>query len=147
MSSFSTDISKFCRKTKKGPRFVVKKVLLDLGTSVTIKTPVGDPTTWANPAPAGYVGGRARGGWQFAESVPETKEPGGEDMTGAATIGRISAGVAAVDGAGNYYITNSVPYIRRLEYEGWSSQAPEGMVRVTVEEFRRFIAKAVQELP
>lgn len=31
------------------------------------------------------------------------------------------------------YITNSLPYAQRLEY-GWSKQAPDGMVRLTVAE-------------
>jgi hypothetical protein len=32
------------------------------------------------------------------------------------------------------YISNNLPYARRLEY-GWSKQAPQGMVRLTVAEF------------
>ena len=29
-----------------------------------------------------------------------------------------------------FYFSNSLPYAHRLEYEGWSAQAPKGMVRV-----------------
>ena len=35
-------------------------------------------------------------------------------------------------GDGVYYLSNNLPYIRRLEYEGHSGQAPNGMVRVTM---------------
>ena len=35
--------------------------------------------------------------------------------------------------AGNVvYLTNNLPYAQRLEYEGWSKQAPAGMVRVNM---------------
>lgn len=30
------------------------------------------------------------------------------------------------------YVTNALPYAHRIEYEGWSRQAPAGMVRVTL---------------
>jgi hypothetical protein len=42
---------------------------------------------------------------------------------------------------------NALPYGPRLEYEGWSSQAPAGMVRISVVEFQTFVDKAVMELP
>lgn len=145
--SFSLDISAFVRKAKANPRTVVKKVVLDLGTGFAVKTPVGDPDTWASPAPEGYVGGRARGGWQYAKGSPETQEPGTIDSTATTAIRRIAAGVETGDAAVEHFVTNSVPYIRELEYEGHSRQAPEGMVRVTILEFRRFVERAVRELP
>lgn len=144
---FSLDISEFCAKARANPRTVIKKVVLDVGTGVTLKTPVGDPTQWKEPAPPGYVGGRARGSWQYAKGGPVTVEPGTIDPSGQASIGRVAAGVATGDAADAHYITSSVPYMRPLEYEGWSKQAPEGMVRLTVLEFSRFIQKAVKELP
>lgn len=146
-NSFSLDISRFVAKAKGNSRAVVRKVVLDVGTSMTIKTPVGDPTSWASPAPEGYVGGRARGAWQYAKGAPETKEPGTIDESGQASLRRIAAGVASGDAAAAHYVTNSVPYIRPLEYEGQSKQAPEGMVRLTILEFSRFVDRAVRELP
>ena len=40
------------------------------------------------------------------------------------------------------YITNSLPYAYRLEYESWSKQAPQGMVRITAVEVNQ-IARQV----
>ena len=40
-----------------------------------------------------------------------------------------------------------LPMPRRIEYEGWSSQAKAGMVRITVAEFQTFVDKAVRSLP
>jgi hypothetical protein len=40
------------------------------------------------------------------------------------------------------FLTNSLPYAYRLEYEGWSKQAPSGMVRITVAEMSQIIREA-----
>jgi hypothetical protein len=148
--SFSLDLTRFARKVAGAggnTRLVVKKVVLDVSSSIVIKTPVGDPSTWKDPAPPGYVGGRARGSWQYAQGAPLEQEPGGVDPTGQASINRVRAGVETGDAACEHYITSTVPYMRRLEYDGWSTQAPNGMVRITVEEFQRFINDAVRNLP
>jgi hypothetical protein len=70
--------------------------------------------------------GRARGNWQCTIGAPFT----GEDDTGDVlkmqnTLPRRAGSVV--------YLTNNVPYIRKLEYiPGYSRQAPAGMVRVSV---------------
>ncbi len=147
MGGFSVDISKWCAKAGKNGRLVASKVTLDVGTSMVMKTPVGDPDTWEMPAPAGYVGGRARGSWQYQKESPLLEEPGTIDPGGGGSIDRIKAGVKSGDSAVEHFITSTVPYMRRLEYEGWSRQAPEGMVRLTLVEFQNFVNKAVKALP
>lgn len=37
---------------------------------------------------------------------------------------------------------NDVPYIRRLEYDGWSRQAPNGFVRLTIRHWRDIVRDA-----
>ena len=95
--------------------------------NIIMMTPVGNPSQWQNPAsaPAGYVGGRARGNWQCTIGSPFT----GEDDTGDVlkmqnTLPRRAGSVV--------YLTNNVPYIQKLEYDAHSRQAPNGMVRVSV---------------
>lgn len=147
--SFSVDLNRFIARAGRNANAVVRKVTLDLGTAIIEKTPVGDPDTWApgTPVPEGYVGGRARGSWQYAKSVPNTSDPNTIDGSGATSIGRVAAGVNYGDPMTVHYITNSLPYIRRLEYEGWSQQAPDGMVRKTVAEFMTHVQNAVRSLP
>jgi len=82
--------------------------------------------------PDGYVGGRARGNWHCSIGVPIPNEIDRIDATGAGPIADVLATVKA--GEINY-LSNNVPYIRRLEYKGHSSQAPEGMVRIAIERF------------
>lgn len=145
--SFSLDISAFVAKAKGNQRQVVQKVFLDVANAVVARTPVGDPDTWARPAPKGYVGGRARGSWQYGYNSPTESEPGTIDGSGGAATQRLEAGVRAHDALGVHYITSTVPYMRRLEYEAWSGQAPEGMVRVTIAEYQRYVDDAVKGLP
>lgn len=144
-SKFVLDIGAFVRKARGNERAVVKKIFLDLGTAIVERTPVGDPDTWKMPAPKGYIGGRARGSWQYGYNAATETEPGTIDSTGQASLKRLEAGVQSHDALGVHFITSTVPYMRRLEYEAWSKQAPEGMVRITVVEFQAFVDNAVRE--
>jgi hypothetical protein len=41
------------------------------------------------------------------------------------------------------YMTNSLPYAEKIEYEGYSRQAPQGMLRANVAKWQRIVkAKA-----
>ena len=69
--------------------------------------------------------GRARGNWQCTIGAPFT----GEDDTGDV----LKMQNALPRRAGSVvYLTNNMPYIGRLEYDAHSTQAPNGMVRVSV---------------
>lgn len=95
----------------------------------------------------GYVGGRFRGNWQVSFDLPATGEVDRVDGNGSETK-RIGAAIIQTFhvGVGSIYLMNNVPYAQRLEY-GWSGQAPQGVVRITVAEFDAFVRKAVEELP
>lgn len=70
--------------------------------------------------------GAAQGNWQASVGQPKT---GTTDRTGAdAAVAEMKSVVP--DEAGNVvYLSNNLPYIRKLEY-GHSQQATQGMVRV-----------------
>jgi hypothetical protein len=46
-----------------------------------------------------------------------------------------------------WYLTNNLPYIARLEFDSWSTQAREGMVRISLRELDRSIDEQVANLP
>lgn len=73
--------------------------------------------------------GRAKGNWQCTIGAPVMVENWQSDSESAmrGTVPRRAGSVV--------YLTNNVPYINRLEYEGWSQQAPAGMVRVSIARF------------
>jgi len=65
------------------------------------------------------------------------------DKSGAATIARGLAELTLARAERDVYITNSLPYVREIEYTGHSSQAPSGVVRITVANYQAYLAKAV----
>jgi len=113
-----------------------KRIALEVFRRVIFRSPVGNPSLWANPgsAPPGYVGGRFRGNWQISLSL-NSSETGNTDASGAATVAQGFGSLAGVrDTRGRtIWIFNNVPYAQRLE-QGWSSQAPGGIVSVTLAE-------------
>lgn len=98
-------------------------------------------------AGAGYVGGRFRGNWQVSFDVARTGtleriDPTGQDSKGDGTT--VIQGFTTQ--VGTIWMMNNLPYGQPLEY-GHSTQAPAGMVRISVLEVQMFIDKAVMELP
>jgi hypothetical protein len=91
-----------------------------------------------------YVGGRFRGNWQVSFQIPETGTLERIDPKGAASKSEGSALIQTFTiGTGKIFMINNLLYGPRLEYEGWSKQAPAGMVGITVTEFQAFVDKAV----
>lgn len=125
--SFSSDIRKFAEKTKLTLDQVHRKVIFDLTNSLVQMSPVKT--------------GRFRNNWQIAEGFPNTNTT---RTTGDPTH-RLQGYAKTVHVGGIVYITNSLPYAIPLEY-GWSKQAPQGMVRVTVRDYEQYITNAVREL-
>lgn len=87
--------------------------------------------------------GRARANWLTGEGVPVTIPTESVDKAGGSTI---SDGEAVISGAAPFskiWLTNNLPYIGVLEHGGYpgdgpktsggySIQAPQGMVAVTI---------------
>lgn len=145
MTTFAVQLQEFVKKAGANADLVVKKVVTDIGRSLVFKSPVGDPSYWINPAPKGYVGGRFRANWQYGLNQANDTTTPGIDPNGTATVGRLAAEVVDKASGNIHYITNSLPYAERLEI-GWSRHAPNGMVGLTVVEWRDYIAKAVAQL-
>jgi hypothetical protein len=91
----------------------------------------------------GYVGGRFRGNWQFSIDSPATGELDVVDRSGNETIAQLKAQVAALTIGQTAYIVNNLPYAVPLEY-GHSTQAPRGMVRVTLDRFQGIVEEAIR---
>lgn len=145
MADFALDLNRLCELATKRAEKVARKTVLAVGTSIVLKSPVGDPTLWKRPAPPGYVGGNFRRNWQYGFGSAKTDIQDGVDPTGSAAIAAIAAGVKAAPAAGEHFIANGLPYGPRLEFTGHSSQAPEGMVGITIVEFERYVSEAVKE--
>lgn len=90
--------------------------------------------------------GRARANWNVAvgsidraeNAEATTADVGAKQAAGMQVIGAFAIG-------GRLFITNSVPYIGRLE-DGSSKQAPQGMVKVTAAEMRPLVARVAAKI-
>lgn len=142
---FAVDLSKFAQKANGNIDAVVRKIVLDVGTRLVNRSPVGDPVLWKTSAPAGYVGGRFRANWQYGFNVAPSGVRDTVDPSGNVSQDQISQGARSSPVAGMHYIVNNLPYAQALE-DGHSSQAPHGMVMLTVLEFASMTDRAGREL-
>lgn len=132
--SFADDIKKFAQKTGLSMDLVVRKVTLDLANSLIKLSPVDT--------------GRFRGNWMIGVGSPNTVTIEAVDRDGSTSMARIERVTdTRVKAGGVVYITNSLPYARRLEY-GWSQQAPSppGIVRLTVQRYTEYLENAVRSV-
>lgn len=131
MSAFTIAIADFAKKAEGNADLVVRKVAREVLKRVVMKSPVDT--------------GRFRANWNVGiEKVGVTTKS--VDPTGGETILRGSAEIQAGVPGQSIWISNALPYARRLEY-GYSKQTPAGMVRITLAEFSGILGAAVKGLP
>jgi hypothetical protein len=144
--TFALDLDKFAKKTSAKADLVVRKIVLDVGTALVMKSPVGDASYWTSPPPPGYVGGRFRANWQYGDNEIPNGQLSAIDVNGGATIGAINNSLKPNATGKLHYLVNNLPYAQRLE-DGWSRQCPpNGMVGLTVKEFRPIVSAAAKAL-
>ena len=140
--SFARQVRAFAVKSEKALDQTVRAITFSLFREVVQRTPVGEPSRWKSPAPAGYVGGRLKGNWQVSIGSPAVGTLETIDATGTATVGKIAAGIG---GFGTVtYLTNNLSYAMPIEYDGWSSIARQGMVRVSFARIDNIVAQAAR---
>lgn len=119
MSAFNIRLKEFGNKdVPKRHLTLQKRIALDLLNRIVFRTPVDT--------------GRARGGWQVSRGGPQ-RRLGEPDRDGSATVSRGESVVRALKPYNNLAIYNNVFYIQFLE-NGYSQQAPSGMVGISVAE-------------
>jgi hypothetical protein len=132
--NFALDIAKFVEKTKGRVDLVVTKMTLDVFNAVIMKTPVDT--------------GRARANWRASVGKYSVFVDDDCDKTGQEAMAQVAAVIGPAKGGGISYLTNSLSYISVLEYgrasgKPGSIQAPNGMVRITCQEFQDYVQRAV----
>ena len=127
--SFAVQVEDWERRSKQELRTIMRKVALELFTRVIMRTPVDT--------------GRLRGNWQIEIGTPsgdvlDRFDPGGQQaVSDAASVVQSWRGDTAI------FLFNNLPYAMRVE-NGWSNQAPQGMVRVTLMEHPQIVEEAAQ---
>lgn len=132
-NKFRQDMAKIINKTKEKGNVFVRKLCLELDASMVRKSPVDT--------------GRFKGNWNVSFNAPDTSTAEVTDTSGTLSIAKAQAVLSGSSWVGStVFITNSLPYAYRLEYEGWSNQAPQGMVRITLAEMNSTIQKVGLEV-
>ena len=110
---------------------------IEAGRRLILRSPVGNPSLWKNPPPKGYAGGTFRDNWQTGiGSAPLGERVSADPVAeGAAKVANLSPFVLTI-------WINNLPYAQRLE-DGWSTQAPRGLVRITSAEIAAAIGGSV----
>ena len=113
--SFSSDIGKWNDKVEKAATRIFRGTALSLFGKIVVRTPVDT--------------GRLRGNWQVQlNSAP----------TGILEGTKVQSGSTKAKLGDSIYIVNNLPYAEVIE-NGSSNQAPQGMVKVTVAEFKQVV--------
>lgn len=144
--SFAVDLRKFAEKAKERADEAVGAVVISIAAELDRRSPVGDAAFWISKPPPGYVGGRFRANWQLGVGTIPQGERNAVDPSGTVALPAIRAAIPD-DAAGKvYFLANNVPYAQRLE-NGWSRQAPQGLVGLTAQRFQQIVKEAVERLP
>ena len=125
--SFSKDLDKVTMNLKGYAEEMVRGTLFNLSASIIKASPVDT--------------GRFRGNWQASLNAPKQGKLQRLDRTGGGAINDMSSVVMSLNMGQTFYLTNNLPYARRLEY-GYSKQAPSGMLRINVMRVQSELEKA-----
>lgn len=124
-AAWSQDLHVLAARTGLKLDTVIRKASHDLFSTLVLKSPVDT--------------GRFRANWNFSIGradyavTPSTNQARGS-AEAAKALQHPSGSVVMM--------SNGLPYARRLEH-GYSKQAPYGMVRYSVLEYRRYLLKAL----
>ena len=140
MAKWTMDLNKYCKDKEVEIKDVRKTYAFALYSSIVKKTPVDT--------------GRARGNWNISVGHDVTTE-----STDTKPQYKNVDDVPEVKGDETIFISNNLPYITKLEYggypnppkggkgktiNGYSKQAPEGMVGVTLANNKNIFDSAVR---
>lgn len=125
--SFSQDLNKATLNLAGYAEEMVRGTLFSLANRIIKESPVDT--------------GRFRGNWQASLNTPKQGKLQRLDKSGASAINDMSSVVMGLNMGQTFYLTNNLPYARRLEY-GYSKQAPSGFLRINVMRVQSELQKA-----
>ncbi len=147
------EINKFLRSFRKNIQISLKATekaingsVFDLYKLLIDRTVVGDPPLWKSPAPSNYTPGKLKNSWRISFTGQVRDEPTGKFVS-AQNIADMHGMTLKVNGQGTTkaMIWNPQPYLERIEYESWSTQAPSGFIRLSLLEFNHLVDSNVSK--
>jgi len=129
--SFGADLEKFEQRTTDKMQRAVRKIAFGVFKSVIRMSPVDT--------------GRFRGNWQPAIGIVPSGTLETVDPIGNVVMAKVAGVTGRIEIGDVIYMVNNLPYAERLE-DGWSGQAPNGMVRLTVQRFIPIVDAVVAQV-
>jgi hypothetical protein len=126
--SFSKDLDKITLNLSGYAENMVRATLFNLSYRIIKESPVDT--------------GRFRGNWQASVNTPKVTQIKRKDRTGTSTITAVNNVLEKFSMGQTFYLTNNLPYARRLEYGSHSKQAPNGFLRINVMRVQSELEKA-----
>jgi hypothetical protein len=132
VGSFADQVKAFERDAMRKQDLAVRKISLEIFSRVILKSPVDT--------------GRFRGNWQVAIGSIPSGTLDLDDKTGTATVSKADLKLMGAKAGDTIYLANNLPYAMHLEDGHSKTQAPQGMVALTVQEFAAIVKKIGIEL-
>lgn len=129
MSKWRDSFGKAQGNIERRMELAARNTALELFTRVILRTPVRD--------------GRARGSWGVAIGQPQPGPHDSPDKQGSRALSQAQAEAAALKLGERVLMVSNLVYMPPLE-NGSSTQAPAGMVKVTVEEYPQIVKAAIE---
>jgi hypothetical protein len=121
--SFSGDIAKWRKNIEQDSEKMLVTLCLSIQSRTIEETPVDT--------------GRLRNNWFLGVNQPNLDSTDTSNKSGGDAINQGLSVRYSIKLGDRVYLTNNMPYARRIEYDGWSKvKAPQGMLRVTVKEHK-----------
>ena len=140
LTQFALDLSNFAKVSVPAQhKVIVQKISFEVLKGIILKNPVGNKDLWKYPSGKPYTGGRSRTNWSVSLGAPSGLIIDATDKSGADTISKGTATIGIAEPLKQViWVENNLPYIEPLE-NGHSSQAPAGMVELTLHEVQTFM--------
>jgi len=140
--NFAKQMKEIADKMGKRVEDVAEESTKELFRTVIEETPVGRPETWKTKPPPNYVPGKAKANWMPSAGAPDTTVTESRESS-VSRLSQLNGNVAGK----LVYLSNSVPYMYRLEKEGWSyQQRSPGWIERAVRSFESTLTKTIRNL-
>lgn len=127
--SLASDLKKIAARRKEDLGEIAQAVTIRVGNQIVLQSPVDEGFFINN--------------WNSAIGDISYNINAEENKNGVRSLSGI-AKTFSVFGTGKVgYLTNSMPYAMRIEYDGWSQKAPSGVVRVNVKKAPSYLREEV----
>lgn len=114
--SFESDLLAFANKSSKELDRIQRKSAFDLFALVVVETPV--------------LAGVLRSNWYPTIGYRNLQQTSLKTVSNTDMQQRIRSALQGASVGNNLFLTNNLPYAERIEFDGYSEKAPDGMVRV-----------------